>query len=147
MTDRKKKEGNSVTAKEYLGQYLEIDRLINSKKRTLQKLRLQSVSLSAAGQGTKVKGTSGDRIRILDRIMDMESEITTQELRLIEKQREILNKIQLVCNSNLIAVLTDKYINGLSFEKIAELNDKSVRTICVWHGQALQIFRRETGMS
>lgn len=136
-----------MTAKEYLGQYLEIERLIKSKKRTLQKLRLQSVSLSAAGQETKVKGTSGDRIRIIDRIMDMESEITTQELRLIEKQREILNKIQLVCSPNLIAVLTDKYINGLSFEKIAELNDKSVRTICVWHGQALQIFRRETGMS
>ena len=136
-----------MTAREYLGQYLEIDRLINSKKRTLQKLRLQSVSLSATNQGTKVKGTSGDRIKILDKIIDIESEITAQELRLIEKQREIMNRIQLVCSPNLIAVLTDKYINGLSFEKIAELNDKSVRTICVWHGQALQILRRETGMT
>lgn len=136
-----------MTAKEYLRQYLEIDRLIKSKKRTLQKLRLQSVSLSASGQDIKVKSTSGDRIKILDKIIDLESEIAGQELRLIEKQREIMNRIQLVCSPNLIAVLTDKYINGLSFEKIAELNDKSVRTICVWHGQALQIFRRETGMS
>ncbi|MBQ9460984.1 MAG: sigma-70 family RNA polymerase sigma factor, partial [Clostridia bacterium] len=69
-----------------------------------------------------------------------------QEGKLIDRQKEILDRIQLVGNPVLIAVLTDKYINGMSIEKIAEAMNKSVRTICVWHGQALQIFRQETGL-
>lgn len=81
-----------------------------------------------------------------DKIMDMEREILTQEQALAEQQKEILSRIQLVCNPTLIAVLTDRYITGMTFEEIAKTMDKSIRTISVWHGQALQIFRRETGL-
>lgn len=137
-----------MTAKEYLIQCLAIERLLESKERLLKKLRAQCEALSSPKFGDKVKSSATDSsMKTVDRIIDLEREIISQESRLVMKQEEILDKIQLVCNPTLIAVLTDKYINGLSFETIAEVMNKSVRTVCVWHGQALQIFRHETGMT
>lgn len=135
-----------MTAKEYLTQALAIERFIAAKRRLLKKLQWQSISLSAPVSSDKVMGTHHGSMTTADKIMDLEMEIVRQENALVDKQREILDKIQIVYNPTLIAVLTDKYITGMSFEKIAEKMNKSVRTVCVWHGQALQIFRKETGL-
>lgn len=135
-----------MTAKEYLKQSLAIEKLIDSKERLLHKLRQKAKSLSSPLLGDKVNSSVADRMTVIDWIIDLETEILEQEKSLVMKQREILGSIQLVCNPDLIAVLTDIYITGMSIEDIAEAKKKSVRTISAWHGQALQIFRRETGM-
>lgn len=93
-----------------------------------------------------MKSSAVDSMKTIDRIVDLENEIMSQENSLVMKQKEILEKIQLVCNPTLIAVLTDKYIIGMSIEQMAEAMNISRRTACVWHGQALQVFRKETGM-
>ena len=135
-----------MTAKEYLSQALIIERLLNTRRRLLSKLRAQSIKMSAPSASDRVRTSRHSDMGTMDKIMDLEREIMEQDKVLIERQKEILDRIQLVGNPTLIAVLTDKYINGMSIEKIAEAMDKSVRTICVWHGQALQIFRQETGL-
>lgn len=135
-----------MTAKEYLSQALIIERLLNTRRRLLSKLRAQSTSLSAPAVSDKVRASRHSDMGTVDKIIDLEHEIMEHDKALIERQEEILDRIQLVGNPTLIAVLTDKYINGMSIEKIAEVMNKSVRTICVWHGQALQIFRQETGL-
>lgn len=135
-----------MTAKEYLSQALIIERLLNTRRRLLSKLRAQSTRMSAPSASDRVRTSRHSDMGTVDKIMDLEREIMEQDKVLIERQKEILDRIQLVGNPTLIAVLTDKYINGMSIEKIAEAMDKSVRTICVWHGQALQIFRQETGL-
>lgn len=134
-----------MTAKEYLIGAINIERLINAKRRTLKKLKLQSKSLSSPILGDKVKSSNSGNMSAVEMLIDLEREIEDQERQLIEKQKEIINRIQLVYNPTLIAVLTDHYINGHSLAKIAEDMEVSERTVCVWHGQALQIFRRETG--
>ena len=146
MTNRRGRKGKGLTAKEYLTQAIAIEKLIASKKRLLARLRLKCSALSAPCCGDKVRGSRADSMGVVDKIIDLEAEIIAQESQLIDRQKEILDRIQLVGNPVLIAVLTDKYINGMSIEKIAEAMGRSERTICVWHGQALQIFRRETGM-
>jgi DNA-directed RNA polymerase specialized sigma24 family protein len=135
-----------MTAKEYLTQALSIDRLLAAKRRLLKKLQWQSVSLSASVSSDKVMGTHHGSMTTADKIMDLEMEIVRQENALVDKQREIIAKIQVVCNPTWIAVLTDRYITGMTFEDISESMSKSVRTISVWHGQALQAFRKETGL-
>lgn len=135
-----------MTAKEYLIQSLAIEKLLESKKRLLKKLRAKCESLSSQKFGDKVKSSAVDSMKTIDRIVDLENEIMSQENSLVMKQKEILEKIQLVCNPTLIAVLTDKYIIGMSIEQMAEAMNISRRTACVWHGQALQVFRKETGM-
>lgn len=134
-----------MTAKEYLTQALSIERLLAAKRRLLKKLQWQSISLSVH-VSDKVMGTHNGSMTTTDKIVDLEREIVRQESILIDKQREILDKIQVVCNPTWIAVLTDRYITGMTFEDISEYMNKSVRTIGVWHGQALQAFRKETGL-
>lgn len=135
-----------MTAKEYLSQALTIERLLKARRRLLKKLQWQSISLSVPVLSDKVMSSHQGSNHTADKIMDIEREILTQEQALAEQQKEILSRIQLVCNPTLIAVLTDRYITGMTFEEIAKTMDKSIRTISVWHSQALQIFRRETGL-
>lgn len=135
-----------MTAKEYLCGALDIERLLNAKRRLLKKLRAQSISLTSVNMGDKVKSCIHNSNGVIDKVIDLEAEIAAKEIELIEKQKEIVHKIQMVYNPKLIAVLLDKYITGMSLEKIAEAMKVSTRTACVWHGQALQIFRKETGL-
>ncbi len=134
-----------MTAKEYLSQVKKIEQEIASKKRLLQKLRYTATNLSSPTFGDKVKSSPKDS-NIVDKIIELENIIERKELELIDKIAEINTNIELVCNPVLIAVLTDKYVNGISLSKIAENMNKAERTVQVWHGQALQIFRKETGM-
>lgn len=134
-----------MTAKEYLTQALAIERMLSAKRRLLKKLQWQSISLSVH-VSDKVMGTHHDSMTTTDKIVDLEREIIKQENILLDKQREILDRIQVVCNPTWIAVLTDRYITGMSLADIAVAMNKSVRTISIWHDQALQIFRHETGL-
>lgn len=136
-----------MTAKEYLTQALYIERLLAAKRRLLKKLQWQSVSLSASVLSDKVMGTHHGSMSTADKIMDLEMEIVRQEQVLVERQREIIKRIDVVGNPNLIALLIHKYVTGMSIEKVAEEMNISRRTACVWHGQALQIFRKETGLT
>ena len=70
-----------------------------------------------------------------------------QKQELVERQKETTKPIDVVGNPNLIALLIHKYVTGMSIEKVAEEMNISRRTACVWHGQALQIFRKETGLT
>lgn len=136
-----------MTAKEYLTQALYIERLLAAKRRLLKKLQWQSVSLSASVLSDKVMGTHHGSMSTADKIMDLEMEIVRQEQVLVERQREIIKRIDVVGNPNLIALLIHKYVTGMSIEKVAEEMNISRRTAYVWHGQALQIFRKETGLT
>lgn len=134
-----------MTAKEYLMQVRGLETELQAKNRLLQKLREKSVSLTSPQYGDKVNSSRCDS-NLIDRILDLENEIKSRNSQLLDKITEINKRIECVHEPLLIAVLTDRYINHQSWEQIAENFDKSDRTVRVWHGQALQIFRKETGM-
>lgn len=136
-----------MTAKEYLTQAANIQLLIEAKERELIKLRAKSESLSSQLLGNKVQTSKiNTAMYISDKIIDLERYIEEENKRLINIIAEIHRSIECVYNPLLIAVLTDKYLNFMTLEAIAEKMNKSYRTICVWHDQALEIFRKETGM-
>jgi len=134
-----------VTAKEYLMQIRGLEMELQAKNRLLQNLKQKSVSLTSPSFGDKVQ-TSHGHSNLIERIIDLENEIESRNIRLLDKIDEINKKIECVHEPLLIGVLTDRYINHQSWEQIAENMNKSDRTVRVWHGQALQIFRKETGM-
>lgn len=142
----KQKRGLKVTAKEYLLQVQGLEKELAAKRRLLQKLRDKSVALSSPKFGDKIQSSAMDNSHIIDKIIDVEHIIQEKELELIDKISEISKSIECVCEPALIAVLTDKYINGLSLFQIAEKFGKSERAVQVWHGQALQIFRKEMNL-
>lgn len=137
-----------MTAKEYLQQARTLDLLINAKQDELYALRLTATSVSSPVLGDKVKsGSTNNAMQIVDKIIALQELINSEVDRLVDLKAEIHEKIEKVYNPQFIALLTDKYINGFTLEQIAERMDKSYETVRGWHGQALQIFRRENNMS
>ena len=121
-----------------------LEKELAAKRRTLSKLRDKSMALSSPKFGDKIQSSAMDNSHIIDKIIDMETAIREKELELVGKISEISKSIERVCNPVFIAVLTDRYINGLTLEQIAEKMNVTDRTVREWHGQALQVFRKET---
>lgn len=134
-----------MIAREYLMQVKGLESEIQAKNRLLKKLKEKSVSLTSPKYGDKIQ-SSRYNSDLIEKIVDLENDIKNRNTQLLDKITEVNKRIECVRNPLLIAVLTDRYINFRSWEQIAESMNKSDRTVRVWHGQALQIFRRETGM-
>lgn len=139
--------GKALTAKEYLMQVRTLDALINAKRTELYGLKLNATSISSPQITEKVQSNGENSVmRIVDKIVDLQNEINAEIDELIDLKTEIREKIAKVYNKEFITLLTDKYINGLTLEQIAERMNKSYVTICSWHGEALNIFRAENNM-
>ena len=135
-----------MTAKEYLRSIKYLDNSINAKLTELDRLRHNAESIRGVSyDGDKVQGGIMDGMKIVDKIIELNNIINAEIDRLVDLKADAHTKIEKVCNEKFISLLTDIYINGYTLEKVAERMDKSYVTICEWHGQALNIFRKENG--
>ncbi|MBQ5561833.1 MAG: sigma-70 family RNA polymerase sigma factor, partial [Clostridia bacterium] len=85
--------------------------------------------------------------KIVDKIIELNNLINAEIDKLVDLKAEAHQKIEKVCNEKFISLLTDIYINGYTFEQIAERMNITDKTVCRWHGQALQLFRKENNMT
>lgn len=138
-----------MTAKEYLRSIKYLDAAINAKQRELDRLRHDAENVRGITYDKdKVQSSApSDSTKIIDKIIDLSKEINSEIDRLIDLKAEARTKINRVYNEKFISLLTDIYINGVTLEQEAERMDSSYSTICRWHGQALQIFRKENNMT
>ena len=135
-----------MTAKEYLRSIKYLDNSINAKLAELDRLKRDMCSIRGVTyDGDKVQGGTIDNMKIVDKIIDLNNVINAEIDRLVDLKAEAHGKIEKVCNDKFISLLTDIYINGYTLEQVAERMNKSYVTICEWHGQALNIFRKENG--
>ena len=135
-----------MTAKEYLRSIKYLDHAINAKQAELDRLKRDMCSIrGVAYDGDKVQGGITDSMKIVDKIIELNNIIDTEIGKLVDLKAEAHSKIENVCNKKFISLLTDIYINGYTLEQVAERMNKSYVTICEWHGQALNIFRKENG--
>ena len=136
-----------MTAKEYLRSIKYLDNAINAKQAELDRLKRDMCSIKGITyDGDKVQGGITDSMKIVDKIIELNNVINAEIDRLVDLKADAHNKIEKVCNEKFISLLTDIYINGYTLEQVAERMDKSYETIRGWHGEALQIFRKENHM-
>lgn len=137
-----------MTAKEYLKQAKTLDMEINTKVEELHQLRLNASCVQSVAVTERVMSShSNSSNKIIDKIVGLQNEINAEIDKLVDLKAEIRSKIANVYNPKLVSVLTHIYINCKSLEETAELMTKDYSTICVWHRQALQIFKRENHMT
>ncbi len=137
-----------MTAKEYLRSIKYLDNAINAKQSELDRLKRDMCSIRGVTyDGDKVQGGVSDSMRIVDKIIELNNIINAEIDRLVDLKADVHNKIEKVCNEKFIFLLTDIYINGYTFEQIAERMNITDKTVCRWHGQALQLFRKENNMT
>ena len=137
-----------MTAKEYLRSIKYLDSAINAKQAELDRLKRDMCSIKGVTyDGDKVQGGITDSMKIVDKIIELNNVINAEIDKLVDLKAEAHNKIEKVCNEKFISLLTDIYINGYTFEQVAERMNITDKTICRWHGQALQLFRKENNMT
>ena len=138
-----------MTAKEYLKSIKYLDNAINAKQAELDRLRHDAESIRGiAYDKDKVQtSNSSDSMKIVDKIIELNNLINAEIDRLVDLKAEAHQKIEKVCNEKFISLLTDIYINGYTFEQVAERMNITDKTVCRWHGQALQLFRKENNMT
>lgn len=137
-----------MTTKEYLRSIKYLDSAINAKQAELDRLKRDMCSIKGVTyDGDKVQGGITDSMKIVDKIIELNNVINAEIDKLVDLKAEAHAKIEKVCNEKFISLLTDIYINGYTLEQVAEKADKTYMTICRWHGQALNIFRKENNMT
>lgn len=111
-----------------------IDRLLEEQGRWREKAMRITPVLSPVPGG----GGSGSPIeRPMDKVLEIDAEINREIDALIDLRRDIQGAIEKVPDENLQLLLTYRYINGLSFEKIAEKMNYCERQIYRKHEEAL----------
>lgn len=130
-----------MTPKEYLSRYREIDREIDGKINQLEQLREKAMRITTEPAEDGIPGavsSAGDRLGdVVAKIVDLETEINVAVDRLVDTKREILGTISRINDPTLRNLLELRYINGCTFEQIAERMPYSWRQVIRLHGLAL----------
>lgn len=131
-----------LTAKEYLMEVWKIDSRIRSKARSLETLRNLATSTSAViSDMPKAHNVTSRMANSVAKIVDLEREINVDMETSVLLKVEAEMQIALIEDPRCRLVLEDRYINKLSWERIAAKLGCSVRYALKIHGQALSEFK------
>lgn len=86
-------------------------------------------------------------MKIVDTIVDFQTEIRQEIIRLINLKKEIRGKINQLSKPVYVGILTDYYINDKTWQEIAEGLNLSERHVYRIHGNALNEFRKKYDMN
>ena len=129
-----------IKPKDFLNRYCYLDASINSKLAQVQRMRELAAGVAPPGDG-KSSGKS-DRVgSIVSKIVDLEAEIYADIDALVNIGREIRAVISKVADDRYRTILTERYINGKTFEEIAVKCNYSWRHTVRLHGKALLAFK------
>ena len=130
-----------MTAKEYLGQAYRLNEKINVKQREIDTLRRLATNLSSPTLGDKVTTncpTEAPFVRSINTLVDMEKEIADNIDKFIALRVQIGRVINSVPDDNERLVLHMRYLDGFSWERIAEELSAGISTVRRWHSRGLQ---------
>lgn len=129
---------SEMTAKEYLEQYCHLDCDIKIKQYQLSRLRELADLVSPFGNGSG-SGEPSDKVgKTAAKVVDAENEIREMVNELITLKRNIEKIIGYVNDDGFRRILTLRYINGHTFEKIADELGYSRMQIYRLHRKALE---------
>lgn len=136
-----------MTKKEWLGQYRALLREERAVAASIEELRILSTSIKSPVSDGMPRGSgAGDGLASVVGKLDQMERRHEKMLRTIARKREeILDTINALQDSDERTVLTSHYINGLTWEQVAECMGYTDRNIYFIHGRALQHIRIDCG--
>lgn len=134
-------------AKEYLNQLQRLDNAINLKLREVDDLRLKSKSIGSSDYSKeRVKSSPSDEApftKFIERIVDLETEISSEICFFISEKHKIINQIQGLENADYISLLYKKYVEYKDLKQICDEMNFSYDRIRHLHGDALEDFENK----
>ena len=133
-----------MTAKEYLGQLLRYEKMINNKLSELYQLKAMASSISVAIDSERVQtSVRNDKIpNSIVRIEQKQAEINSIVSDYVNAKDNIIRDIEKLTDSNQYDVLFKRYVEHKTFEVIATDLNYSWRQIIRIHGEALREFEK-----
>ena len=136
-----------MTAKEYLQQIYHLDRKIKrlEAKREAIRADLYSVKSTTDYNADRVQtSVEGDTmLRLIAKVDSIERDIVTELERAVVLKDKISKQIEQLDDETAKDILSQRYIEFLSFDEIAINLHYSRRHIDRLHGRALYLFRKD----
>lgn len=140
-----------MTAKEYLTQLRTLNFYVNEKYNDVKEIRAKITFLSAIDySAVKVQTSTVGQDRNLElvaRLADMEKEFAEAAIKAAETKALIIQQITAMQDQRYREVLCRRYVKFQPLEKIAAEMSYNYHWICHLHGEALQAFDKEYGIS
>lgn len=131
-----------MTTKQYLNQVRNLDKRINAKLDELSSLRALTEKVTAS-YSEKVQVSISDAFTSnVAKIIDLEREINVEIDRLIRLRERIAKEIDNMPSNIYSALLSSRYLEGKTWEDVAEMLHYDERQIFRIHENALKEFRR-----
>lgn len=133
-----------MTAKEYLNQLLNLERLIEAKRLECERLDAMSKKVSSTLSDCKVE-TSRDNDKtavIVIQVIELKKDISEQMKIYLELQEKISKEIDAIEDMRYRSLLIMRYITGLKFGEISEKMNYGTRWVLILHREALKEFDR-----
>lgn len=136
-----------MTTKDYLNQINRLNMLINNKLLEISQFKELSCSISAVKNDEKVMTTPNqDPIGTsIAKIDEMERKLDDMIDDYIDKKNHIISQIQNIENDDFYEILFARYIEKLTFEKIANKTGWCWRQVHRIHSKALKEFEEKYG--
>ena len=130
-----------MRAKDYLMQIRRIDAEVDALHQQIDKLRMDAQGVRAMALTDMPKGGKGhDVVDTIADVADLQAMCADKMQQLVEMRRNAVNVIVSIDRSELRAVLIMYYLNGKSWEQVADDLNYSMRAIFKLHGTALAEF-------
>lgn len=126
-----------MTSKEFLNRGWHLDREITALLRAKQEARSKALSATRAPDSVNANATPDPHGRF-DRLVELEELIDRRVDALVDVKREILTAIAQVEDSRYRTLLTERYVNFLTWEEVAVAMHYGYRQVCRLHGEALR---------
>nr|DAO71901.1 MAG TPA: Protein of unknown function (DUF722) [Caudoviricetes sp.] len=133
-----------MTAKEYLSQLINLERLIEAKRLECERLDTMSKKVSSTLSDCKVD-TSNDNDKtavIVIHVIELKKDISEHMKTYAELQAKISKEIDAIEDMRYRCLLIMRYITGLKFGEISEKMNYGTRWVLILHREALKEFDR-----
>ncbi len=135
-----------MTAKQYLEKYRELAEKISAKSEQIERLREFLTGTSSGGSNGSGGSQPYDKVGDgTDKVVDMERDKDAMVDELVEMQVVIRRNLSRITNPKIRSIIEDLYINGYSYEEIAESECRDTRTIRYRQYKALRVLESVWG--
>ena len=136
-----------MTAKQFLRQVRQIDRRIDEATERVERMR----AMLEAGRMSSVtgmpRGGRADWTETADRLIELERRLNAKTRELVRWKLAAMDAIDAVNDSRLREVLELYYIDGLTWEQVAERMNYDKSWVLRLHGRALAQVRVPAGFT
>ena len=138
--EKEQEKNPNEEKKDYLKSYKKTRNRLNSLELQRKQIKIDMLHVRASqGDGMpRAKGETTDLSRYIEQMANIEEQIDDKRSELIDKQAEITAAINSLDDDDECTVMTEKYLNGKTWEQVAEDNGFAWMTMHRIHGRALK---------